>query len=143
MSIEDWRGHKPQLISYLVKAHGAMKLFAGDHLDRHFHDREGLQEAVSKLGFSEYIEISQQDLSGFDFSKMDLKKVRFIGCKLRHADFDGADVSGTRIDGCDLSGALISTSQLKQMKGIPSAEPYSRLIAGRIRTMRRNKGPGF
>lgn len=142
MSLEDWRGHKPQMISYYVKAVGPMKLFAGDHLNRHFMDRAGLEKAIADLGRSEYIEITDQDLSGFDFSKMNLQKLRFKGCKLCHADFDEANVEGTRVDGSDLLGALISRAQLRLMKGIPAVPPYSTLVAGRIHKIRR-KGPGL
>lgn len=142
MSLADWRGHKPQMISFHVKAIGPMKLFAGDHLNRHFFDRDGLEKAIAELGRSEYLQIEKQDLSGFDFSGLDLRKLRLIGCILRNTDFDGANVTGMRIDGSDLSGALISKAQLKQMKGIPAIQPYNSLVAGRIHKLRR-KGPGL
>lgn len=90
-------------------------------------------------GDTRHYSLSEQDLTGVDFSNLDLRRTDFSDAILHDAGFKGADLKDANMSGADLTGATFEKDQLEKTCGKPKYGPEGPLTAARIVKMRQNK----
>lgn len=70
------------------------------------------EELIRKIRDGEPVELSGEDLSGADLTRVDLSGQTLFDTNLSGADLVGADLSGSDLTGSDLSGADLTKANL-------------------------------